>query len=106
MTVCAVLQSSAVKVRLAGDAVTSVLSTGSLMVTVTTAVGALASTTVYVPVPPSSMLSAVSETDTPAPSLRAQQSRLCEKLKQVACKTTGTVGRISSTRANAISGPA
>ena len=53
VTVCAVLQSSAVKLRLAGDAVTSVLSTGSLMVTVTTAVGALASTIVYVPVPPS-----------------------------------------------------
>ena len=61
VTVCAVLQSSAVKLRLAGDAVTSVLSAGSLIVTVA-AVGARSSMIVCVPVPPSPMLTVASET--------------------------------------------
>ena len=46
VTVCAVLQFVVVKTRLAGSAVTSVLSAGSLTVTVALAVGWEASTTV------------------------------------------------------------
>ena len=47
---------------LAGSAVTSVLSVGSLMVTVTVAVGCVSSSTVYVPVLPSLTGSVVGET--------------------------------------------
>ena len=46
VTVCGVLQSVEANVRLAGSAVASVLSVGSLMVTVTLAVGWLSSTMV------------------------------------------------------------
>ena len=46
VTVWAVLQLLAVKTRLAGSAVTSVLSVGSSMVTVTSPVGSVSSTTV------------------------------------------------------------
>ena len=68
VTVCVELQSLEENVRLAGSAVTSVLSDGSLMVTVTATVGWLSSTIVYVPELPSPMVSAASETETPAPS--------------------------------------
>ncbi len=67
VTVCAVLQSLDEKIRLAGSAVTSVLD-GSLIVTVTLAVGWLSSLIVYVPEPPSPMVRLASETVTPTPS--------------------------------------
>ena len=65
----AVLQFEVVNVRLAGFAVTSVLSVGSTMVTVTVAVGWVSSTTVYVFVPPSLTVSDVGVTVTPRVSL-------------------------------------
>ena len=68
VTVCAVLQLLDEKIRLAGSAVTSVLTDGSLIVTVTLAVGWLSSLIVYVPEPPSSMVRPNSETVTPATS--------------------------------------
>ena len=68
VTVCGVLQSVEENVRSAGSAVTSVLPVGSLMVTVTSAVGCVSSTMVYVPLPPSATVSAVSKTVTPAVS--------------------------------------
>ena len=55
--------------RLAGLAVTSVLSVGSTMVTVTVPVGWVSSTTVYMPLPPSVTVSDVGVTVTPAVSL-------------------------------------
>ena len=67
VTVLGEFQSVEENVRLAGSAVTSVLD-GSLMVTVTSAVGWLSSTMVYVPELPSAMVSELSETETPAPS--------------------------------------
>ena len=54
VTVCASSQSVVENVRLAGFAVTSVLSVGLTMVTVTVSVGSVSSTTVYVLMPPSS----------------------------------------------------
>ena len=70
MTVLAVLQSlvAVVKVRVAGSAVTSVLSVGSVIVTVTSATGLESSTTVYSPVPSSSIPRVVGSTVTPAES--------------------------------------
>ena len=68
VTVFSELQSLEENVRSAGSAVTSVLPDGSLIVTVTSAVGWLSSTMVYVPELPSPMVSAASETETPAPS--------------------------------------
>ena len=68
VTVFGEFQSLEENVRLAGSAVTSVLPDGSLMVTVTSAVGWLSSTMVYVPELPSPMVSAAAETETPASS--------------------------------------
>ena len=68
VTVLVELQSLEEKVRMAGSAVTPVLPDGSLMVTVTSAVGWLRSTMVYVPELPSPMVSAAAETETPASS--------------------------------------
>ena len=65
-----------VNVRPAGSAVTSVLD-GSLMVTVTSAVGWLSSTMVYVPELPSAMVSELSETETPAPSSSVMLTVAC-----------------------------
>ena len=53
---------------MAGSAVTPVLPDGSLMVTVTSAVGWLSSTMVYVPELPSPIVSAAAETEIPASS--------------------------------------
>ena len=69
MTVCAVAQLEVENVRLAGSAVTSVLSVGSTMVTVTSPDGWVSSTTVYVPLPPSPTVSDVGVTVTPRVSL-------------------------------------
>ena len=69
VTVLAVAQFEVVKVRLAGFALTSALSVGSTMVTVTVAVGWVSSTTVYVFVPPSLTVSDVGVTVTPRVSL-------------------------------------
>ena len=68
VTVCAVSQFEVVNVSLAGFAVTSVLSVGSLTVTATLAVGCVSSTTVYVFVLSSVTASDVAETVTPAVS--------------------------------------
>ena len=68
VTVCAVAQFEVENLRFAGFAETSVLSVGSTMVTVTAAVGRVSSTTVYVFVPPSSTVSDVGVTVTPAVS--------------------------------------
>ena len=76
VTVCGVLQSVEENVRLAGSAVTSVLD-GSLMTTVTSAVGWLSSTMVYVPELPSAMVSEASETETPATSSSVMLTVAC-----------------------------
>ena len=61
LTVCAVAQLVVENVRLSGLVETSVLSVGSLMVTVTSSDGCVFSATVYVPVLPSLTVRSVVE---------------------------------------------
>ena len=68
VTVCGELQSVVPNIRLAGSAVTPELPAGSLMVTVTAAVGWVSSTAVYVCELPSVMVSDTVESVTPVPS--------------------------------------